>query len=177
LGFHFGRFSQYEVIIVKSLLLMCSFLLCAACTKTPIKLVYSEPECSAETALTLGIPGSPGHLIQSERNPNGVSELAHLMRQMVSDLEETRALIQTAGPLKKLYTAHQKMRCSWPTDVRDRNGAFDAMAVGYLEQVKNLDDSAPRNQRDNFNNVLAGCTACHENTCPGPLAVIEKLKL
>lgn len=32
-------------------------------------------ECTLETPLIPGVPGSPGHLLPSDRNPNGDSEL------------------------------------------------------------------------------------------------------
>jgi hypothetical protein len=135
-----------------------------------------EP-CTLETPLQPGVPGSPGHLIPSERNPNGASELATLMRTMVADLEQTKAsLEQGRAPPQPLWRRHRKMRCAWPTDASDRNASFDAMAITYLAQVKALDERPP-DARAAFGGVLAACEACHEHTCPGPIAVINTLKL
>ena len=48
----------------------------------------SQDDCTLDTPLIPGVPGSPGHLLPSEINPNGVSELAALMRTMQRDLAE-----------------------------------------------------------------------------------------
>ena len=133
----------------------------------------SEAECTLSTSLTPGVPGSPGHLITSAINPNGASELATLMRRMVKDWDSAKAALGKGVSLEARYPTHRKMRCAWPTDPSDRNASFDAMAVTYLEQVKAF-DAAP--SPATYANVLAGCQACHEQTCPGPLTVIEGLK-
>ena len=53
-------------------------------------LAYDDADCNCSTPLQPGVPGSPGHLIVSPRNPNGDSELAVPMRQFVDDLTEAR---------------------------------------------------------------------------------------
>jgi hypothetical protein len=133
-------------------------------------------DCTDRTALTPGVPGSPGHRIASELHPEGASELATLMRAMVADLEQGRAALVRGVPLPPLWSRHRRMRCSWPTDPADRTAAYDAMAVTYLAQVQAL-DAKPANPRAAFNAVVAGCQACHENSCPGPLDKIASLKL
>lgn len=128
--------------------------------------------CTFETPLIAGAPGSPGHLLASDINPAGASELAALMRTMVSDWQKTRAALGAAS-MAPLHPAHAKMRCAWPTDPSDRTASFDAMAQVYLTQVRAFDD-APTPQR--YDAVISACASCHENTCPGPLEVIEGLK-
>jgi len=135
-----------------------------------------EEECTYQTVLTPGVPGSPGHLIPSDINPNGASELATLMRAMVADLEQGKVALEKGEPLAPMWSRHRKMRCSWPTDSADRNEAFDGMAQTYLAQVKAL-DAKPANPRAAFNGVVAACQACHENTCPGPIEKITTLKV
>ena len=135
-----------------------------------------EETCTLQTPLVPGVPGSPGHFIASEINPNGASELATLMRRFVADwrgvqgaLREHRAL-----PAVKFAPQHAKVRCAWPTEAQDRNEVFDGLAVGYLTAVRTY-DVAPSAQT--FNNVVASCRACHEQTCGGPLVVIDSLKV
>jgi hypothetical protein len=133
-------------------------------------------DCTLETQLTPGIPGSPGHLVPSDINPNGASELAVRMRRMVADWTAAREALQAGHPVPGMpfYPEHRRIRCSWPTAAEDRNPAFDGMAQGYLAQVRAF-DTAPSVQT--FNAALSGCAACHEATCGGPLTVIEGLKL
>jgi cytochrome c553 len=155
-----------------------SLLVFAACIRstTTVATPPAEEDCTLATALTPGVPGSPGHLIPSDTNPNGASELAMLMRSMVADLEKGKQALEKGEALEPMWPRHRKMRCSWPTDPSDRNEAFDAMAVTYLAQVKAL-DAKPANLRAAFNRVVAACQACHENSCPGPIEKIASLKV
>ena len=93
--------------------------LLAACSPTPgappAAAVAEDADCNLSTALVSGIPGSPGNLVKSQRNPNGDSELALLMRQFVDDLRENRTLLEAGQPAKKLYPTHRKMRCARPS--------------------------------------------------------------
>lgn len=155
----------------------------AACTHHPAGAPV-QPECTAETPLVPGIPGSPGHLLPSPRNPNGDSELAALMRRFVEDLTASRAALlsptTSPGALRPrgpLLPVHRRMRCSWPTAPADRTPTFDALAVSYLAQVQALDEAPPEALRAAHGRVVQACQACHEVSCAGPLEVIEGLKL
>ena len=133
-------------------------------------------DCTFETVLVPGIPGSPGHLVPSEINPNGASELATLMRTMVADWKAVRAELVAGQPVQRapLLPTHRKIRCSWPTAASDRNAAFDAMAQVYVQNVRAFDE---QRSAETYRGVLSACAACHEATCGGPLAVIEGLQL
>jgi hypothetical protein len=122
-----------------------------------------------------GVPGSPGHLLPSLRNPNGDSELAALMRRFVDDLGAARAAVKARAPKAALAKAHRRMRCAWPTDVKDRTPTFDALAIVYLAQVEALDAAGPAADLE-YARVLEGCQGCHQASCPGPLDVIEGLR-
>lgn len=149
---------------------------CLRPTPTAVVVVDAGPppdDCTLETRLEPGVPGSPGHLIASEINPNGASELATLMRTMVGDWKAARlALEADAGVTARLPT-HRKIRCSWPTTASDRNPTFDGLAASYLTQVKAFD---ARPSRATYEGVLDGCKACHEVSCSGPLELIEGMR-
>jgi hypothetical protein len=128
-------------------------------------------DCTLATVLTPGIPGSPGHLIPSDINPNGASELATLMRTFVANWKEAREqLLAGQTPTTPRLPVHRRIRCSWPTDPKDRDEKFDGLAQAYLVQVKAF-DAAP--SKDTFTGVINGCAACHEATCGGPLDLIK----
>jgi hypothetical protein len=135
-----------------------------------------EDDCTFDTKLVPGVPGSPGHLIASERNPNGDSELAAHMRTMVDDLKDARAKVLAGQPVAPLKAKHRKIRCAWPTSLSDRTPAFDAMAQAYLVKVAEL-DAKPADVKAAYTGVVAACRACHEQTCDGPIAVIDGLGL
>ena len=129
-------------------------------------------DCTLATPLVPGVPGSPGHWVRSAINPNGASELATLMRALADDLRAARAALVGGARPAHMWARHRKMRCAWPTEVGDRNPAFDAMAQTYLAAVREL-ESAPSPAA--YDSVVKACRACHEVTCGGPLQVIDGL--
>lgn len=134
-------------------------------------------DCTLATPLTPGVPGSPGHLIPSTRNPNGQSELAALMRSMEAALKDARPLVaqgQQVGPFAPRF---RKIRCSWPTNLGDRDAQFDALAVSYLAAVAKLDASSGAASAAAFDGVLGACRSCHERACSGAIVAINALRL
>lgn len=135
--------------------------------------LVKEDDCTSATVLEPGVPGSPGHLIASEINPNGASELATLMRTFVTDWREARVKLGADAGVTARFPTHRKIRCAWPTTLGDRNATFDGFAVSYLSAVKAFD---ARPSRETYEGVLDGCKACHEVSCGGPLEVIEGMR-
>lgn len=152
-------------------------MLLAGCTKPPVAVpdaAVVEEECTLQTKLVPGVPGSPGHLLPSEINVNGASELAALMRTMKADLESAGVAIAAGKPVPPMHPRHRKMRCSWPTGLDDRNPVFEANAVSYLGFVRALDAKPTPETHDA---VVGACLTCHATACPGPIPVIEKLRM
>lgn len=137
----------------------------------------ASPECTLATPLVPGVPGSPGHLIPSDRNPNGVSELAKLMRNMQYELANARGQILRGEEITKMRARFSPIRCSWPTTPGDRNESFDASARAYLAAVSALDAAPPAGRAAAFDGVLNACRACHEHTCTGAIVAIEGLRI
>lgn len=133
-------------------------------------------ECTLETPLVPGVPGSPGHLLPSDINPNGASELAALMRVMQKDLAEARDTLGAGGATRPLRSAHARLRCAWPTDPNDRNPTYDAFSQAYLAAVSSLDAASGDEARAAHDRVIDTCVACHQNTCQGPIPAIEALR-
>ncbi|MBM4781371.1 MAG: cytochrome c [Archangiaceae bacterium] len=166
---------------MRSFSLVVVLTLCACPKKEEAPLAQPPPpapvdDCTFETKLVPGVPGSPGHLIASERNPNGASELATHMRMMVDDVRDAKSKVLAGQPVPTLFAKHRKIRCTWPTAASDRNEAFDAMAQNYLAQVKAL-DAKPADMKAAYSDVVRACRTCHEATCDGPIAVIDGLAL
>lgn len=151
-------------------------MLLAGCQRQAPAVIDAGPppdDCTFETALKPGVPGSPGHLISSEINPNGASELAALMRTFVNEWRDARLKLEADAGVTARFPTHRKIRCSWPTAADDRNVTFDGFAVGYLAKVKAFD---AKPSRATYEGVLDGCKACHEVSCGGPLEVIEGMR-
>lgn len=132
----------------------------------------ADADCNLATVLKPGIPGSPGHLIQSPRNPNGDSELSALMRRFVDDLRTVRPLLEAGEKVAPLFPVHRTMRCAWPTKPEERNQQYDLRAQAYLAAVTAF-DQAPG--KDTYNAMIAGCIACHSVSCGGPLEFIGEM--
>lgn len=141
----------------------------------PTPPVDPESLCTDETPLVPGVPGSPGHPIPSAINPNGQSELASLMRTMLADLKAARADIEAGRPVKPMRVVHHRIRCAWPTVMKDRQPPFDAMALSYLGGISALEAAPPAEAKKAFNAALEGCRACHEKTCSSAMAAINGL--
>jgi|GEM_PF-1592244 len=151
----------------------------AANAAPAVKKTAAVAECTGETPLKKGVPGSPGNYIPSTINPNGHSELAWLMRKMQTELKTTREAVIAGKPVQLDFEQH-RIRCAWPSSMNDHNAAFDAMAVSYLRAVDDFnapDASSPASAKDRFNTVVERCLNCHANTCEGPMVAIRPLKI
>lgn len=134
---------------------------------------FDDSDCNLQTVLKPGVPGSPGNLIKSERNPNGDSELAVVMRLFVDGLRESRLMIEAGEPVKPLFPVHRAMRCAWPTVPSDRDEGYDARAQSYLSVVRQF-DGAP--SKGSYNAIVGSCVACHQVSCGGVIEFIESLR-
>lgn len=108
-------------------------------------------------------------------NPNGESELAHLMRQMnkqLGDIRNDLLVGKTYG--KRLdYTA---IKTATPTDDNTKGDNFDAFSSAYLAAIDLFNKANTlEEQSAAFNGIINNCLACHQVTCPGPISRINKL--
>jgi len=167
----------------RALAAILSLIGCGAPAGTPVAAstvaVSAAPvdDCTLETPLRPGVAGSPGHLIPSDINPNGSSELAEMMRTMQRDLSAAREAILAGQPVTRMHARHRKMRCAWPTAASDRNPTFDAFAQGYLANVAALETAPAEGRAAAFTAVLDACKACHQQSCPGPITAIDAMRL
>ncbi len=182
-----ARCGRLEPAVIRPVAATVLVLLAAACTEPAAKTaskgevaavpaaaaVHDDADCNLSTPLEPGIPGSPGHLIASKRNPNGDSELATLMRRFVDDLRDARALVEAGEKAPALFPVHRKMRCAWPSRIEERNARFDAFAIGYLTAVRTFDE---RPGRDTYNAIIDGCIVCHSQSCGGPIEFIGEMR-
>lgn len=137
----------------------------------------AEADCTLQTPLVPGVPGSPGHRIASTRNPNGDSELSALMRTMQDALKQSRENIARGQKVGPFAARFRKIRCAWPTTPDDRNAQFDAQAQAYLSAVHELDAADGAQVAPAYDRVLNACRACHESSCSGAIVAIEALRL
>ena len=137
-------------------LLLGSIVLFSRCSREP---KAEEEECAMD-----------------DPNPNKSSELAILMRKMASHAEKTKGEV-LAGKLTSTFPEEfRKIFTAIPTDSLIKGNHFDEYATGYLKNLEAL-YSGNQDLDAHYNSLVNSCTSCHENTCPGPLVRINKLKI
>jgi hypothetical protein len=114
----------------------------------------------------------------SERNPNGASELAQLMRVMEAQAEtwkkEVSENAETLSPVPRSFSTLKTAKVTKPSM---KNENFDAFADDFVRFSEAL-VAAPREKRtEAYNAMVNGCANCHSQMCPGPLVRIKKFYL
>jgi outer membrane murein-binding lipoprotein Lpp len=109
-------------------------------------------------------------------NPNRSSELALLMRKMAAHAEACKAEVATGQLSGAFPEEFRNILTATPTDGQIKGKAFDLFATAYLQNLEAL--YSGNGELDTRYNALVGsCAACHEQSCPGPLVRINKLKI
>lgn len=110
-------------------------------------------------------------------NPNGDSELALLMREMLHSSENLKEMIKQGNLPKEFPEAFLKIHTAKPTDSETKKTSFDGFANNYLSNLQMLYNSPKDELTQNYNSVITACANCHSEHCPGPLKAINKLKI
>lgn len=106
-------------------------------------------------------------------NPNGDSELALLMRDMFTESDSLKQLVENGRQLSGLRR-FEEIHSAIPTDSTVRGPVFDAFAQNYIASLKQL-EQADSSTIFNFNHMVDQCMNCHTEFCPGPKRRIKKL--
>lgn len=144
---------------------------CKGATASPIP----RSACHASTPLIAGVPGSPGHLVKDSTNPNGTSELALLMREMLANLKVVRSEIEQETSQIALKDDYYRIRCAWPTELSTRNERFDSLGQVMIQTYDQLLEAPLQERKTRYDNVIRSCVACHSQTCRGTLPALKSL--
>jgi hypothetical protein len=110
-------------------------------------------------------------------NGVGRSELALTMRNMYDQMKLVRNSIERGVEIKSNYLEkYRSIHSDRATEPEKIDETYQAMAALFLKQYKAF-ESDSTNRITAFNSMLDGCLACHQQKCPGPIKVINKLKL
>lgn len=152
----------FPYIIVVVYLFAC--IACGSPDKT------GEAEIAAPTDTTGKVCLAP-----SDRNPNGVSELAQLMRTMEAQTETWKKEIADGkAELSPVPDVYATLKTAIPTEPEMKNENFDGFADDFLNYANGL-VKAPKAERQTvFNTLVGGCMSCHSQMCPGPVKRIKK---
>jgi hypothetical protein len=108
-------------------------------------------------------------------NPNGDSELAILMREMVKHAQDSKDSISINAELPEYPEKFSGIFFAKKIDPNIDKQMFDGLAQVYLNNLKFFQKSEPINRRSSYNNLIRSCEGCHQNFCSGPLKRINKL--
>ena len=116
------------------------------------------------------------HLVVSDVNPNGDSELALLMRALFKDADSFRVLIAHGEGninkefVEKIEQSHEAI----PTQPEMKPAEFEAFNQLLLNEATEMMESDTVSV-EKFNAMVDRCMDCHRSVCPGPTKRIKKL--
>lgn len=110
-------------------------------------------------------------------NPNGDSELAILMREMVVFTQKSKEAIEQQCTIPPIPENFKKIIAAKKTDESIDSSIFNSHALNYMRNLEQLYKVEKTNQIVQFNNVVSSCVGCHENFCGGPIKRIRKFYL
>ena len=121
---------------------------------------------------------STSHLVVSDVNPNGDSELALLMRSLFIEADSFRLLIATGeGNINKEFVENiRKSHDAVPTKPSMKPAEFEAFNQLLLNDAIELLETDTVSI-EKFNAMVDRCMDCHRSVCPGPTKRIKKLYL
>ena len=110
-------------------------------------------------------------------NPNGSSELSVLMRKMLQTAQNDREKVIEGVLPENFPEDFLKINTAKPTDNATKKESFTGFSDNYIRSLRTFYQSPKDELQKNFNALVISCVACHGDHCPGPLKVINKLKL
>ena len=150
---------------VLSGLLVCFALLLVQCSNDAEKKAAEKATADSLASCTKSL------------NPNGDSELAVLMREMMNSSQNLKEMIKQGNLPDKFPEAFMKIHTAKPTDADTKKESFDAFASNYISNLQTLYASPKEDLTKNYNAVITACVSCHQQHCPGPIRAINKLKI
>lgn len=114
--------------------------------------------------------------VDARRDPNGVSELALLMREMTSDMERLRAHVHAGEHAASEAGTDRLFTASATEPEKAASEAFKVFGESYLHVARTLENTPDSLQGPVYDQLVQACANCHQALCPGPLVRIEKLR-
>lgn len=117
-------------------------------------------------------------LAPSDRNPNGASELAVLMREMEKQAEIWKGEIEIKeAVLSPVPASFYGLKTAAVTKPTMKNENYNAFADHFITFSEALVKVSADKRKDAYNSMVNGCMNCHTQMCPGPMVRIKKFLL
>lgn len=146
----------------------------ALCIVT-VAVACSDPKGPSATDIPATDSTGKVCLAPSDRNPNGASELAQLMRTMEAQTATWKTEItENKAELSPVPDAYATLKTATPTEPEMKNENYTGFADDFVN-FSNALVKAPKAERQTvFNSMVGACMNCHSQMCPGPVKRIKK---
>lgn len=105
------------------------------------------------------------------------SEMAALMRMMLSKNEELRKRIVKGDSIGEFDNQYTKIHTATLTDSSDLDETYTAFANHFLQMQSAVFTVSKQQRKKQFNRSVNACITCHKAKCSGPIPRIEKLRI
>ncbi|WP_086031159.1 hypothetical protein [Tenacibaculum holothuriorum] len=106
------------------------------------------------------------------------SEMSMLMREMLKSNQELREkIIADKEDIGDFNEAFLKIHTAKLTSSDKYDDTYPTYAKHFEQMQKAVFTVAKEKRKEQFNNVVNACVACHTNRCSGPIPRIQKLAI
>ena len=103
------------------------------------------------------------------------SEMAALMNAMYEGNMTIKNKILEGESIGDFPETYLNIHSAVLTDPTDRNASFDFFSKRYIQNMQQVYSGSKDSLKQNFNQAVSSCIACHKTTCTGPIPRIKKL--
>lgn len=103
------------------------------------------------------------------------SEMAELMRTMLAKNKKLREQIVNGEDIGDFNEAYLKVHTAQLTDSTDLDETYPTYAKHFVQMQQDIFTVEKSERKEQFNNAINACVACHQNRCAGPIPRIQKL--
>ncbi|CAM1360618.1 conserved hypothetical protein [Tenacibaculum litoreum] len=103
------------------------------------------------------------------------SEMAALMNAMYEGNMTIKNKILEGESIGEFPENYLNIHSAVLTDPADRNASFEAFSKQYIQNLQQVYSGSKDSLKQNFNQAVNSCIACHKTTCTGPIPRIKKL--
>ncbi|WGH75040.1 hypothetical protein P8625_13305 [Tenacibaculum tangerinum] len=103
------------------------------------------------------------------------SEMAALMNAMYEGNMTIKNKILEGESIGNFPETYLNIHNAVLTDPADRNASFDAFSKLYIQNMQQVYSGSKDSLKQNFNQAINSCIACHKTTCTGSIPRIKKL--
>ncbi|WP_440069903.1 hypothetical protein [Tenacibaculum discolor] len=103
------------------------------------------------------------------------SEMAALMNAMYEGNMTIKNKILEGESIGDFPETYLNIHSAVLTDPADRNVSFEAFSKQYIQNMQQVYSGSKDSLKQNFNQAVNSCIACHKTTCTGPIPRIKKL--